>query len=376
MNNDFINLIFHCMKKFLLTTLAFGQMMLVAYSQSADTLQPPAVKLSGSADVYYKYNFTGNSANNNKTSFTNSHNSFELGMISLKAEHQFKKGSIVADLGFGKRAAEFSYNEKPGEKQSLEMAIKQLYVSYQVLDKLKLSLGSFATHVGYELVDAYANRNYSMSYMFSYGPFFNTGIKADIAITPSLSAMIGVFNPTDLKSVTENDHKYVGAQLGFTPSAAPVKLYLNYLEGKDTADVQNHQIDFVATYQVNSILGLGYNGTYSTYKDTRNKELNPESLNWWGSALYVNLDFTSSFGLTLRGEYFSDKDGLKIFPTADYANGGRIVAGTLTFNYKVGNLSIMPEFRLDNASQAIFTKKSGEGVKSTSNVLLAATYHF
>ena len=43
-------------------------------------------------------------------------------------------------------------------------------------------MGKWATHVGYELADAYLNRNYSMDYMFSYGPFSHTGLKADIGL--------------------------------------------------------------------------------------------------------------------------------------------------------------------------------------------------
>ena len=39
-------------------------------------------------------------------------------------------------------------------------------------------MGKWATHVGYELVDAYLNRNYSMEYMFSYGPFFSYRLKS------------------------------------------------------------------------------------------------------------------------------------------------------------------------------------------------------
>lgn len=366
------------MKKVLMTSFAVCN-MLAAFAQSSDadtTEQPLPVKISGSADVYYKYAFNGRDPLNNRTSFTNSHNSFELGMISLKAEHSFKKGSIVADLGFGKRASEFSYNEALNDEKidKMSVAVKQLYVSYQIIDQIKVSMGSFATHVGYEVVDAYLNRNYSMSYMFSYGPFFSTGVKADFTISPSVTAMVGVFNPTDFKSASWSNPKYIGAQLGFAPTGTPLKLYLNYLEGRDTAGIQNHQVDLVATYQVNSVLGLGYNGTFSTYSDTRAKD-GSDSKKWWGSALYVNLDFNEKLGLTLRGEYFDDKDELKL---ADVPEGGvNVLAGTLTFNYKVGNLSIMPEFRLDKASKDIFRKTDTDSPEATSaSVLLAAVYHF
>jgi hypothetical protein len=38
---------------------------------------------------------------NNYTSYTNSQNSFELGMASLKADYTIGKVEAVADLGFG-----------------------------------------------------------------------------------------------------------------------------------------------------------------------------------------------------------------------------------------------------------------------------------
>lgn len=360
------------MKKVLLVAFAACQAHIAHSQTAADTTKSPMVKLSGSADVYYRYSMNGNSADN-KTSFTNSHNSFELGMLSLKAEHEFRKGSIVADVGFGKRAAEFSYNETPDKTHTAEVLIKQLYVGYQVLDKLKISMGSFTTHVGYELLDAYLNRNYSMSYMFSNGPFFSTGLKADIAISAAWTAMIGIFNPTDFKSASWTNNKYVGAQLGYSSTKAPLKLYLNYQEGKDTTGVQNHQVDFVAIYQISDMIGLGYNGTVSTYNDTRDKEPGENAKQWWGSAIYANLDFTERLGLTLRGEYFDDAEALKTFSGT---NGGHVMSGTLSLNYKAGNLTIIPEVRIDKASVDIFNKKSGAQVSTSPSVLLAATYHF
>ena len=85
------------------------------------------VSITGSADIYYRYNFNNPKEYpyNNLTSFTNSHNSFELNMASIKVEHSSKKVDMVADLGFGERAQEFSYNDS-GSK----VTIKQLYVSY------------------------------------------------------------------------------------------------------------------------------------------------------------------------------------------------------------------------------------------------------
>lgn len=340
-----------------------------AFAQSADSSEkPPGLTISGYVDVYYKYNFNEN-LTDNKTSFTNSHNSFELGMASIKLEHSYKKASFVADLGFGKRAEEFSYNDA-----NTRFAIKQLNLGYQITSKFKLSMGSFATHIGYEVVDPYLNRNYSMSYMFTNGPFFNTGVKADFTLG-EWNIMLGVFNPTDFKTAIIDgkltNHKYIGAQLGYAPAKIPFKAYLNYLEGKDTSNIQNHQIDLVLTYQLSSKFGLGYNGTVSAYSAS-----GMSSKSWGGSALYLNYDCSSAFGLTLRTDYFSDKKDLKVYAGTPYVNGGSVLAFTLSGNYKVGQLTIVPEIRLDNASEPIFNKSNGSPVKSTGNLLLAAYYKF
>ena len=72
--------------------------------------------------------------------------------------------------------------------------------------------------------------------------------------------------------------------------------------------------------------------------------------------------------INLRTEYFGDeKYALK--------TGANIFQTTLSANFKVGNLLIIPEIRLDNASQEIFEKKDGT-TKSTATGILAAVYSF
>ena len=63
----------------------------------------PALTISGSADVYFRYDFK-KQLGNNRTSFTNSQNAFSLGMASVKLEHTGSKVGAVLDLGFGTRA--------------------------------------------------------------------------------------------------------------------------------------------------------------------------------------------------------------------------------------------------------------------------------
>lgn len=327
----------------------------------------PVINLSGFADAYFRSDFMRSVANN-RTSFTHSDNSFELGMASVKLDYAKGKVGLVADLGVGRRAEEFSYNET-----GLKSAIKQLYISYQAAEWLKFTAGSWATHVGYELVDAPANRNYSMSYMFSWGPFFHTGLKAEATLGKS-SLMLGISNPTDFKTAPVNSSKYVLAQYALAVSD-DVKAYLNYVGGKRFTDsARTSQVDIVLTARVSELLSLGYNGTLASNRLQQANKYDAQAKSWWGSALYVNIDPAPAFGITLRTEYFGDKNQLAAMSLAPVGAG--VLANTLSGNIRIGDLTLIPEFRMETANAGIYRNKSGQSRNSDASFLVAAVYKF
>ena len=341
---------------------------------------PPPVAITGSVDAYYRINFSNpKTGYNNYTSFTNSQNSFELGMASIRADHSFGKVGATIDLGFGRRAEEFSYND--GGHPSL-FAVKQAYLTFQATSALKFTMGKWGTHIGYEVLDAYANRNYSMDYMFSFGPFFHTGLKADITLSPTTALMIGVANPTDFSS-TASSTKVVIAQFSTGTKDGKLKAFLNYQGyggvGEDIYTTTYalykglNQFDLVVNATVSSKFGIGFNGTVQSVSSS----VTDRSGSWWGAAGYLNYDPTSTFGLTLRGEYFSDKHNIKIADLDGIGNGLNVFDLTLSGLFHIGsNLTIIPELRLDNGSKDFFYKSDGTTTKSTVSALLAAVYHF
>jgi len=337
-------------------------------AQDSTKAESPKPTISGSVDFYYRFNVANpvSGSTNNYTAFTNSHNSFELGMASIRADHSFGKASATVDLGFGRRAEEFSYTD--GELGANKngfltlAAVKQAYLSYAISDHFKLTGGKWATHVGYELLDAYLNRNYSMSYMFTYGPFSHTGIKADISLGGKTALMVGIANPSDMVTVV-TPPKFAIAQFSTGTSDDHLKAYLNYQGGRYDVGASLNQIDLVLLGTISDKFNIGYNGTYQSRKIT------DVSNSWWGSALYFNFDPCSSFGLTLRGEYFDDKKDVLGFDAS-------IFEATLSGDIRVGKLTIIPEFRIDNASETIFEKRDGTPNKSTATFLLAGVYSF
>jgi len=336
-----------------------------------------SLTLSGSIDAYYRYNFSGKP--NNFTSFTNSQSSFELGMAALRADATAMNGKAGAtvDLGFGRRAEEFSYNDgndnvgNGSDKNGfLSLSnIKQAFVTYAPSTKVKFTAGKFATHVGYELVDAPLNRNYSMSYMFTNGPFFHQGLKADITAGP-IAFMVGLTNFTDQTTATTSVKNFI-AQVSGASKNGKLKVYLNYsgFGGSDNGENPTglkslNQFDAVVLGTISSKFNIGYNGTIQS-----RKPVSGSSGSWIGNALYLNFDPTAVIGLTLRSEYISDKDMV-------YFSTKNIFANTLSLNAKIGPLTIVPELRFESAQSEIFVKDNGSGSKSTASALLGVMYKF
>lgn len=359
------------MKKILITIFIFSGIIAVAQDS---TIQAKPV-ITGSVDAYYRFNFANpqSGATNNFTSFTNSKNSFELGMASIRIDHTIGKAGATIDLGFGRRAEEFSYNDgdvDAGKNGFISLSnVKQAFITYAPSSKLKFTAGKFATHVGYEMLDAHLNRNYSMSYMFTNGPFFHTGIKADIT-AGSVGFMLGVSDYTDQSTATTAVKTLLG-QFSGSLIDSKLKFYLNYVgffgssEGNNPSGLESlNQIDLVATATISSQFSIGYNGTIQSRKPTSG-----DGNNWWASALYLNYDPCSLYGVTLRGEYFDDGDGA-------LGINNKILALTLSNNIRVGNLSIIPELRYENADESMFEKNNGNPSKNSFTGLVAAIYHF
>jgi len=341
-------------------TALFLLVLNIGFSQSDSTKSNATIHLTGSVDAYLRAAFNSTKENtNNFTSFTNSNQKLQLGMISVKGDYTNGKFYATVDLGFGKRAEEFSYNDK-----GVLANLKQAYIAYAVSDRIKLSAGKWATHVGYELLDAPLNRNYSMSYGFSYGPFYHTGLKADFAINSKSGLMLGVANPTDnLNAITP--YKVLIGQYSNKIFKDKTVLYVNYQGGKTGAESSFNQWDLVLTNALTDQIAINYDGTVFMNKVGAKKSI------WKSNAIYVNYDPSNKIGFTYRSEFFYDKNAI----TAG-AFATNIFANTLSLNYKIHQLTILPELRIESAKDPIYLNKEGNPTNKSANFILAAIYKF
>ena len=371
----------------------------LTYAQDAEATSgeeeaKPELSLSGSVDVYYRANL---SAKNNPavsyplpgTSFANG-NGFSLGMFNLVGAYEGKKAGIVGDLVFGPRGEEAVFGSFPSSN-----IVNQLYAYWNVSESVTLTMGNFNTFLGYEVISPTGNFNYSTSYMFSYGPFSHTGLKADIGLSDQMSLMLGVFNPTDMTETNFLNTYTLGAQLGYSGDASSI--YLNLLYGDqdgsldedlvadgDVSGGATFQVDLTAGFDVSETFFLGVNATYNTTatgeeaKGTSISDLDGDASDFFGLAAYLQVATSDAFKIGLRGEYFGEANGgAGAIGAYDAEGDASVLALTLSANYTVGNLTIIPELRLDSASEdATFLNSSLDPSSSLSSFLLAAVYSF
>ncbi|MBX9850802.1 MAG: porin [Cytophagaceae bacterium] len=370
---------------FVLTTSLFK-----AYGQ--DSTASGGLTISGYVDAYYTYNFNnppfapndptalpqplGFTVQNPGRIFDIKHNQFSLGLAQTKFAYTKGKLTGVIDLTYGPNAELGNFGNVFGTM----MSIKQAYMDYNFTDKLKFTIGQFGTHVGYELIDAPLNFNYSLSYLFGNGPFYHTGAK--LAYTgEKFGVMAGVVNGWD-SQFDFNKSKSIIAQL----YVAPVEgwsVYINYVGGDekngasfptiavaDSASTVSHIFDLTTTYQISDKLKIGLNAAYGTGNlliDTvalaaatpEEKYLNAS---WYGAALYVNYSVSDNFGIGIRAEHFNDEDGVR-YVTVSTGVPASYTEFTLTgdIRFNDGMFNIKPEFRIDMASKDVFRKYDSDG---------------
>ncbi len=351
------------MKKLFTLILALGIGVPFLMAQEDEAKEP--LSISGSVDLYYKYDFSGYSdadgVSNIPTSFADEQNSLSIGMLDIALSQTVGKASFVGEFSFGPRSFKSIPTFDLGDGDEININIQNLYVSYAVSDAISFTAGYMGTFVGYEVISPTGNFNYSTSYLFTNGPFQNAGLKMDWSVSDNFGLMVGVFNDwnvyQDFDGLTD-----IGAQLYFAPTDG-FDIYLNVLNGGNTGFI----VDLTTGYQMTDKFYLGLNAADFTFDDD-------DDGGYTGFALYPQFALSDAFSLGYRGEYF-------IFKEVDEGGGAvidseNVFSSTLTGNFYSGPLTLSTEVRFDSASADFFSDSDFAPTDGAAQFLIAAIYAF
>lgn len=354
----------------------------------------PTFTLSGSIDTYARSSFgTTNpfagGAYAPSSSFANQ-KGFGIGMVNLIASYGGEKVGFTADLVFGPRGRDAVFGSASGQG-----IVNQMFAYYKLGKAVTLNMGQFNTFLGYEVISPAVNFHYSTSYLFSWGPFNHTGVRADFDLGGGMVAKLAVMNPTDIVEFNPVNTYTLGAQIGHTSDAGGI--WLNFLYGDQDGELAQEDItedvtgsagklfqgDVTLGFNLSDKFYLGFNSSYQAVgpgQTVTNEgilvDADGDATSFFGLAVYPKVTVSEKFAIGVRGEYFSVSKGHLGIIGTDTDGNGSVFATTLTANYKVGGLTIIPEFRMDTTSEKSFVDSNGKAIASMPSLTLAAVYKF
>ena len=241
--------------------------------------------------------------------------------------------------------------------------LQEAYVSGRIPvgEGLVVKAGKFVTLLGYEVIEAPNNLNFSRSFLFTFSaPLTHVGALLTYQPLSWLSVTFGTVVGWDDAKDNNSTMSYTG-QFAFTP-IKDFTANLNWITGAE----QNHNnrdprtvLDFVFNYTGVKNLTLGLDVDYGWEYDeaylasTGTRQDNNAS--WWGWAAYAAYDWTEKLRTALRLEYFKDAEGVRtqLSPPGNKLDLWEV---TLTAQYKVWKgLVARVEYRHDSANQKTFS---------------------
>ncbi len=361
-------------------TILFGAALMSVSSINAQVAKPDTtLQITGSADVYYKYDFAGDA---NTSSMLNAkvgmrQNSMEFGMLDLKIKKQIGNVTVNSELAFGQRetsdaSAPPSYN------------IQNLNASYQANNKLSFTGGIMYRYQTYEKLNAADNFNYTISSSFTIINFLRSaGIKAAYAFNDKAKLVVGMYNSNDSKNGINRTiaspnyglsdfcaQGFINEPFGFKHFDASAAVWLEGQKDNGT------HINFQAHYKATNKLKLGLDATHYKCSDITTIA-NRSYDSYVGYAQYA---VCKAFTLGARYDYLNvnETDMSSNFVKENY------YATTLTGALKLGTLTLKAEFKRDwttkdntnNATIAYYEKDGFTPSVNASEIVLAAIYSF
>ncbi len=324
-------------------------------------------------------------------------NSFDLHQVGLTLSSQPKEGiGGLVNLTLGRDADVIAaYPTGPNRGDPCNLAtgqtssgvgcrktgydITQAFVQYAT-GPVTVIGGKFVTSAGAEVINSTGNTNFSRSILFGFAiPFTHTGARVSYAANDTLTFIGGINNGwDDLKDTNTSKTGELGAT--FAP-VKEVSLSAMIHSGKERVgglvktgpEGTRTLVDLIGTYNATDKLTFILNYDYATQANAATVTANgSNSAKWQGVAGYANYQINDQWRISLRGEYFDDRDGYRTGVVQKWKEA------TLTVGYTpIKNLELRGEIRGDRSNvPAFIDSNSVTASNNQRSVGLEAIYKF
>src|SRR5438105_4240724 len=331
-------------------------------------------KLSGFAEASYAYSgrSLGDTAIVGRL-YDRLQNRFTLNALAVVLDRPYDPAKLSAgfhtELLVGQDATVIQSNGLfAGAATPVPVDVPHLYVTLNVPtasgNGLQLKVGRIPTLLGLEVIETYANPNWSEGNQFIYVENFTAlGVSVETKFNNHLDAQFRVINGWD-QVADNNGRKSLMGRVGIYPDAATSLGSVGFW-GPEEAGINGAN-----RYGVEGLLwrklgkaAVWVQGDYG--KEQANAALaDPtQDAKWWALGVWVTNDFSSTLGLALRGDYVNGQDGARSNGVLGLpANTGqKFGSGTATLNIRAWpDAVVRPELRYDRSTLAAFAGKKDQ----------------
>ena len=280
------------------------------------------------------------------------------GLVNLTAGQD---AATVASQGLGAAA---------GASHSFDLT--QAYGSYAT-GPLTVIGGKFVTLAGAELITSPLNSNYTRAWMFGWGPYTHTGVRATYAASDMITLIAGVNNGFDQVN-SQTGGKTAEFGLDITPNSM-FSLANTYYQGKGMifgATGTGKYFDSVGTFNATSKLNFVADYANASQDGATLANGLVGLAKWHSLALYANYHFNDMWRISYRNENFDDPNGFRS------GIAQRLRSNTLTLGFAPTKaVELRGEIRQDKSSDpTAFLQTNGLGKDSQMTYAMEAIYQF
>ncbi len=337
--------------------ITFMSLAIVSFTFGQD--EEPKFKVSGSVDAYFNANLT---SQNDEDAFDdysvfNDDTGFSSGLANVTLSYGGEKVGFIADLGYGPRMDIYNSGN----------AVNEAFMYWNVSDKVMLMMGRFNNWMGYESLSAANNFHYTMSHQFTYSTRNLDGIIARFDLGSDLRAGVGVMNPAEYSTGNTTGDFSIGAGItykgktGFSVLSSQSASYYDFktafkINENFNVKLNAHKADF----------GVDDASTGQQWTDSQVALVGLGAEGFTSFTAYPQLKIydTLSWGLRLEYMMLDDEADTTVFTP------------TITVRYSVGDLTIIPELRVDRANEDLFRNYRNNPDNFNAAFTLAAVYTF
>ncbi len=257
--------------------------------------------------------------------------------------------------------------------------IPHLYVTLNVPtasgNGLQFKVGRIPTLLGLEVIETYANPNWSEGNQFVYVENFTaTGLSVETKFNNYVDLQLRVINGWDQVS-DNNSHKSFMGRVGLYPNALTSLGIVGYWGAEEPGNNSANRYGFEGLlWRKLGKAAVWVQGDYGMEQANAALPDPTQDAKWWALGGWVTYDLSATVGLALRGDYVDDQNGARTNATlgfpASIGASNKFGSATATLNIKTWPSAVVrPEIRYDRSSLAAFG-----GKKDQITVAMALTY--